>query len=81
MTNANSLASRSRAGSDRRRCWPRDHEHSWLEVRDLTMTDAQAAARIAEPGGVEPGCDPRDGVFCYSPDTQLLRVDDAHPHG
>ncbi|MHA6631889.1 hypothetical protein ACU61A_41205 [Pseudonocardia sichuanensis] len=55
------------------------HEREWLEVRDLTMTDAQVGAGLAEPGGVEPGCDPRDGVFCYSPDAQLLRVDDGQP--
>ncbi|MHA6631823.1 hypothetical protein ACU61A_40875 [Pseudonocardia sichuanensis] len=56
------------------------HEHGWLEVRDLTMTDAQALGRLAEPGGVEPGCDPRGGFFSYAPDTPLLRVD-TEPRG
>jgi hypothetical protein len=51
------------------------HEHGWLEVRDLTMTDAEAAGRLAQLGGVEPGCDPREGFFSYAPDTRLLRVD------
>jgi hypothetical protein len=56
------------------------HEHGWLEVRDLTMTDAQALARLADIADVEPGCDPRGGFFSYSPDTPLLRID-AEPRG
>lgn len=41
-----------------------EHEHrGWVDVTNLSMTDEQAAARLAEPGAVEPGCDPRHGFF------------------
>jgi len=40
------------------------------------MTDAEAAAQLAQPGGVEVGCDPRDGFFSYPPEAGLRRVDD-----
>lgn len=51
-----------------------EHERGWLEVCNLSMTNDQAAALLAEPGAVEPGCDPRDGFFIYPPDTLMDRV-------
>lgn len=51
-----------------------DHEHSWLLVRNLAMTDAEAAALLDDPDAVEPGEDPRDGFFSYPPDTLVRRV-------
>jgi hypothetical protein len=56
-----------------------EHEHGWLEVRNLSMTDAQAAALLAEPGAVESGCDPRDGFFSYPSDTLMDRVVSQRP--
>ena len=56
-----------------------EHERGWLEVRNLSMTDDQAAVLLAEPGAVEPGCDPRDGFFCYPPETLMDRVISALP--
>ena len=41
---------------------PRGH----VRVRNLSMTDAEAADLLATAGAVEPGCDPRDGFFAYS---------------
>ncbi len=40
-----------------------DHEDGWVEVRDLSMTDAEAQQLLTTPGAVQPGCDPRDQVF------------------
>ncbi len=52
----------------------RQHEQGWTEVRNLSMTDEEAAART-----VEHGCDPRDGFFAYSHPTYVQpdRVDTA----
>lgn len=44
------------------------HEHGWTEVRDLSMTDEQAAA-----AGASDGNDPRDGFFSYSHPTYVQR--------
>ncbi len=44
------------------------HERGWTEVRNLSMTDEEAAART-----VESGCDPRDGFFGYSHPTYVQR--------
>jgi hypothetical protein len=43
-----------------------DHPHGFVEVRDLSMTDAEAAALLAAPGAVERGCDPREGFFAFT---------------
>lgn len=43
-----------------------EHERGWVQVRDLSMSDADAARLQATPGAVEPGCDPRDQFFAYS---------------
>lgn len=43
-----------------------EHPHGWVQVWNLSMTDAEAAVLSATPGAVEPGCDPRDGDFCYT---------------
>lgn len=51
-----------------------EHEHGWLEVRNLSMTAAEATARLEKPGAVEPGSGPRDGFFAYTPDTLMDRV-------
>jgi hypothetical protein len=40
-----------------------EHTDGWVEVRNVSMTDAQAQELLGTPGTVEPGCDPRDGVF------------------
>lgn len=45
-----------------------------LFVRNLTMTEAEASARLAEPGAVEAGADPRDGCFFYPPSHQMHLV-------
>jgi hypothetical protein len=50
------------------------HKNGWLFVRDLSMTDQQARQLVAEPGAVEEGCDPRDGMFTYATDTLLDRI-------
>ena len=47
------------------------HPNGWVEVRNLSMTDAEAGALLASPGAVEPGCDPRDGFFAYSDPTSV----------
>jgi hypothetical protein len=49
------------------------NQHGFLEVRTLNMTDEQAAALAATPGLVQPGCDPRDGLFAY-PDTTAMHM-------
>lgn len=38
------------------------------------MAAAEAAARLEEPGAVEPGIGPRDEFFAYSPGTLMDRV-------
>lgn len=43
-----------------------DHPSGWVDVRNLSMTAAEAVERLATPGAVEPGCDPRDGFFAFS---------------
>jgi hypothetical protein len=43
-----------------------EHARGWVSVHNLSMTDAEAAELLATPGAVEPGCDPRDGLFCFS---------------
>lgn len=50
------------------------HPHGWVEVRNLSMTAAEARAAIKR-GDPEPGCDPRDGFFSYSVpvDVQVIR--------
>lgn len=37
-----------------------------VQVRNLSMTDAEAAHLLASPGLVERGCDPRDGFFDFA---------------
>lgn len=54
-----------------------EHPHGWLIVRNLSMTDAQAAALVRD-GAVEPGAHPRCGFFSYSAGTLMdLVLDDA----
>ncbi len=55
------------------------NENGWLFVRDLSMTNAQAAAITAEPNTVEGGTDPRDGFFTYPPNTRMHLV--VHDNG
>lgn len=50
-----------------------DHPRGWVHVRQLGITDAQAAAMPAEPG-----CDPRDGLFNFPPGhVQVERIGGA----
>ncbi len=48
-----------------------EHPRGWVEVRNLSMTDGEAADLLATPGAVEPGCDPRDGFFAYTHPTPV----------
>jgi hypothetical protein len=47
-----------------------DHERGWVMVRNLSMTDAQAAAAVAA-GGFERGDDPRDEFFAFSAPVEV----------
>lgn len=49
-----------------------EHRNGWVNVRDLSMTEDEAQRRLATPGAVEPGEDPRDGFFSY---TQPVEVE------
>lgn len=62
-----------------------EHERGWVDVRNLSMTDSQAAALVAErPHSVEwtrdpmtgevTHDDPRDGFFCFSHPVYVERV-------
>lgn len=48
-----------------------DHPDGWVEVRNLSMSDARAEQLLNTPGAVEKGCDPRDGFFAYSHPTEV----------
>ncbi|SCL21162.1 hypothetical protein [Micromonospora aurantiaca (nom. illeg.)] len=61
-----------------------EHPRGWVDVRNLSMTDDEAAALVERPGAVErvrdaetgemvPG-DPREGFFAYSHPTYVDRV-------
>lgn len=43
-----------------------EHPRGWVDVRNLSMSDAKAERLLGTPGAVEKGCDPRDGFFAYS---------------
>lgn len=40
-----------------------EHPDGWVEVWNLSITDARAAELLASPGWSGADCDPRDGVF------------------
>lgn len=54
-----------------------EHPRGWVDVRDLSMTDEEAAALVATPGAVERGSDPRRGFFAYSHPTYVNLAPDA----
>ncbi len=47
-----------------------NHEHGWVEVRNLSCTDEEAL-KYADPRYVADGGDPRDGFFDYSSPVEV----------
>lgn len=43
----------------------------WVEVWNLSMSDAEALRRLDTPGAVEQGCHPREGFFAFSYPTNV----------
>lgn len=48
-----------------------EHRNGWVDVWDLSMTDAEALRRLNTPGAVEAGCHPREGFFAYTFPTEV----------
>ncbi|MFE0532035.1 hypothetical protein ACFW0V_30980 [Micromonospora parva] len=65
-----------------------EHERGWVDVRNLSIPDDEAAAMMAAGAvgwevnpetGERVALDPRDGFFAYSYPTPVERVPAEHP--
>lgn len=54
-----------------------EHPRGWVNVRDLSMTDMEAAERAAQNRWDSPDTDGRDGFFAYSVPVYVHRLDPA----